>query len=70
MHVGAPEGFGGGAVGIVVDNERLGRVGFGPTGGWETFDPVRTQVELPAGLHTIQLVVYDGDWKLDRIEFR
>jgi hypothetical protein len=70
LHVSAPEGFDGGIVGIVVDSDPVCRVYFRPTGGWETFDHVDTQVELPAGLHTIQLVVYDGDWKLDRIEFR
>jgi len=68
--VAAAEGFGGGHFGLVVDNDPRRRVRFDATGDWYTWNDIETRVELPRGLHTIRVVVFDGSWKLDRLEFR
>lgn len=70
IRVAAADGFGGGDLGIVVDDDPHKRVAFGSTGGWYSWDDVCTQVELPRGLHTIRLVVYQGGWKLSQLRFR
>jgi len=70
LEVAAATDFGGGDVGIVVDNEPLRRVEFDATGGWYSWGDVRTQVELPRGIHTIRLVVFQGGWKLRKLRFQ
>jgi len=70
VSVAAADSFGGGDVGIVVDEEPLSRVEFDATGGWYTWDEVTAQVELPRGIHTVRLVVFEGGWKLKQLEFR
>lgn len=70
LQVAAAAEFGGGDVGIAVDDEPLRRVEFDATGGWYSWDEVRTQVELPRGLHTIRIVVFEGGWKLRKLRFR
>lgn len=70
LRVAAAAGFGGGDVGIVVDDEPLRRISIGETGGWYSWEDIETQVELPRGLHTIRLVVFEGGWKLKELRFR
>jgi len=70
LRVAAAEGFGGGNLGIMVDDEPLRRVEFGATGGWYSWDEIETTVELPRGLHTIRLVAFEGGWKLKQLRFR
>ncbi len=70
LQVAAAAEFGGGDVGIAVDDEPLRRVEFDATGGWYSWDEVTTQVELPRGLHTVRLVVFEGGWKLRKLRFR
>ena len=67
LEVAAESAFGGGDVGVVLDDDPLTRLTFDPTGGWYTWDRVGTDVELPAGRRTLRLVVFDGGWKLDEI---
>lgn len=69
LRVAAADSFGGGTVGIAVDDDTLCRVQFDPTGGWYSWADVETAVELPRGLHTIRLVVYEGGWKLKQLQF-
>src|SRR6056297_524924 len=68
--VAAADSFGGGDVGVVVDDEPLRRVAFGATGGWYDWDEVTTEIELPQGVHTVRLVVFEGGWKLKQLQCR
>lgn len=70
FEVAAADGFGGGDVGVVVDGKLDQRVPLDSTGGWYDWETVTTQLELPRGLHTIRLVVFEGGWKLRQFEFR
>ena len=70
LSVAAADSFGGGAVGVVVDDDPLRRVAFGATGGWYDWDEVTTAIELPQGVHTVRLVVFEGGWKLKQLQFR
>jgi len=70
LSVAAADGFGGGDIGIIVDDKLHKRVRLDSTGGWYDWETVTTQVELPRGLHTVRLVVFDGGWKLRRLQFR
>ncbi len=70
LRVAAADNAGGGHVGIVVDDEPLRRVAFDATGGWHSWEDVQTVVELPAGLHTVRLVVFDGGSRLKQLTFR
>jgi hypothetical protein len=70
LRVAAADSFGGGDVGIVVGDDPLRRVDFESTGGWYDWEEVETAVELPAGLHTVRLVVFEGGWKLKQLELR
>lgn len=56
-------------VGIVVDDEPVGRLTVA-SDGWDDRSDADMWVELPAGLHTIRVVVFEGDVTLDRIAFR
>lgn len=67
LRVAAESAFGGGDVGVVLDEDPLTRLTFDPTGGWYSWDRVATDVELLAGRHTLRLVVFDGGWKLEAI---
>lgn len=67
LRVAGDDAFGGGDVGVVLDDDPLSRLTFGPTGGWYDWDRIESEVELPAGNHTLRLVVFDGGWKLDEI---
>lgn len=70
LRVAATDNSGGGHVGVVVDDQPLRRVEFDSTGGWHSWEDVQTTVELPAGLHTVRLGVFEGGWKLGRLAFR
>lgn len=70
LRVAAADSFGGGHVGIVVDDDPLRRVEFDATGGWYSWEEVATTVELPEGLHTVRVVVFEGGWKLKQLAFR
>jgi len=70
LSVAAADSFGGGDVGVVVDDDPLRRVAFDPTGGWYDWSEVTTTVELPRGIHTVRLVVFEGGWKLKRLALR
>jgi len=70
LSVAAADSFGGGDLGIVVDDEPLRRVEFEATGGWYDWDEVTTEVDLPRGIHTVRLVVFEGGWKLKQLQFR
>jgi hypothetical protein len=70
LSVAAADSFGGGDLGIVVDDDPLRRVAFDATGGWYSWDEVRSEIELPRGTHTVRLVVFEGGWKLKQLELR
>ncbi|MDS0259897.1 carbohydrate-binding protein [Haloarcula sp. S1CR25-12] len=70
IHVAAADSFGGGDLGVVVDDDPLRRFEFGSTGGWYDWKEVTTAVDLPRGIHTVRLVVFEGGWKLKQLEFR
>ncbi|WP_276249656.1 carbohydrate-binding protein [Haloarcula rara] len=70
LDVAAADSFGGGDLGIVVDDDPLCRVEFDATGGWYDWDEIRTEVELPRGTHTVRLVVFEGGWKLKQLQVR
>jgi|AntDeeMetagen285_2_1112576.scaffolds.fasta_scaffold09434_2 hypothetical protein len=67
LRVAAESAFGGGDVGVVLDDDPLARLTFDPTGGWYSWDEVGEELELPAGDHTLRLVVFDGGWKLEEL---
>lgn len=67
LRVAAENAFGGGDVGVVLDENPLTRFTFDPTGSWYTWNRVGDDIELPAGNHTLRLVVFDGGWKLEEI---
>lgn len=67
LRVAAESAFGGGDVGVVLDDDPLTRLRFEPTGGWYSWDRVDAAVDLPAGEHTLRLVVFDGGWKLESV---
>lgn len=69
LEVAAESAFGGGDVGVVLEDDPLTRVTFDATGGWYSWDRIGTDVELPVGNHTIRLVVFDGGWKLEELTF-
>jgi hypothetical protein len=54
---------------LVVDDEPLRRLTLS-SAGWDSRTDTDTWVELPAGLHTVHVVVLHGDVQLDRFEFR
>ncbi len=68
LRVAAADGFGGGAVGFVVDDDPRARIAFDATGGWEQWGTVTTQLDLPRGVHTLRVVVLEGGWKLDCLQ--
>lgn len=70
LSVAAADSFGGGDAGLVVDDDPLRRIDFDSTGGWYDWDELSTVVELPRGVHTLRLVVFEGGWKLKRLELR
>ncbi|MDS0282147.1 carbohydrate-binding protein [Haloarcula onubensis] len=70
FHVAAADTFGGGDLGVVVDDDPLRRVAFESTGGWYDWAEVTTEVRLPRGIHTLRLVVFEGGWKLKQLELR
>jgi len=70
LQVAAADTSGGGHVGIVVDDEPLRRIEFDATGGWHSWEDVQAMVELPDGLHTVRLVVFEGGWNLRRLALR
>ncbi|MBX0287669.1 carbohydrate-binding protein [Haloarcula salinisoli] len=70
LDVAAADSFGGGDLGIVVDDDPLRRVEFDATGGWYSWDEITTEIELPRGTHTIRLVVFEGGWKLKQLALR
>jgi len=56
-------------LGIVVDDDPLRRLTVS-SDGWHSWTDADTWVDLPDGLHTIRVVVLDGDVKLESTEFR
>jgi len=70
LSVAAADSFGGGDLGIVVDDDPLRRIEFDATGGWYDWDEVTTEIALPRGTHTVRLVVFEGGWKLKQLELR
>ncbi|WP_262179934.1 carbohydrate-binding protein [Haloarcula laminariae] len=70
LAVAAADSFGGGDLGVVVDDEPLRRLQFDATGGWYDWAAVTTEIELPRGVHTVRLVVFEGGWKLKQLQFR
>lgn len=69
LEIAGSDQFGDGDIGIVVDDTPLCRVQFDATGGWYAWEHVSTEIELPAGLHTIRLIAFDGGWKLRKLAF-
>jgi len=67
LTVAAADGYGGGSFQFAVDNDPVERMAFEPTGGWYSWTDVTTTVELPRGLHRLQVFVAEGGWKLDAI---
>lgn len=65
--VAAEADYGGGTFGVVVDRTPLKAVTFDATGGWYDWETAGTTVELPAGLHTLRLVVLTGGWNLESL---
>lgn len=70
VRVACADGSGGGDLGIVVDNEPQVRLRFGATGGWNAWDDLTACLELPRGLSTVRLVVFDGGWRLHSLRIR
>lgn len=70
LDIAAADGFGGGDVGVMVNDKLRQRVELDSTGGWYDWETVTTHIELPRGLNTVRLVVFDGGWKLRRLAFR
>jgi len=68
LRVASAAGFGGGDLGIVVDDAPVTRVQFDATGGWYDWDRVDVALSLEPGSHTLRLVVFDGGWKLSQFE--
>lgn len=62
--------YGGGDFGVVVDTEPRERVRFGSTGGWNCWESVSTELDLPRGASTLRLVVFAGGWLFDSLELR
>lgn len=70
LRVAEAEGFGESQLGIVIDDDPRQRLRFDATGGWDEWTEIQTVVELPRGLHTVRLGVFDGGWKLGQLRFR
>ena len=68
--VAAVDDFGGGEVGVVVDDEPVARFTFDPTGGWEDWAALDVPVTLEPGSHTLELHVLEGGWKLSALALR